>query len=121
MSRTYGTGSIRLRPDGHWEYRVYDRETRKQRTYRGATKADALAGPTRAAEHARRDAVAAHDVTTADYLTGWLTARRAAVRASTWKRNASMLQCWVIPALGAKRLRDVTSDDLHALYATAGK
>jgi integrase len=122
MNRSsYGTGSIRLRADGRWEYRVYDREAKKQKTYRGATKAEAMAGPRRAHEVAVRAAQDAQDVTVADFLTGWLSARRPVVRASTWKRNASMLDCWVLPALGAKRLRDVTADDLHALYETAGK
>src|ERR1019366_6727411 len=80
---------------------------------------EALAGPTRTAEAARRDAVAAADVTVADYAGRWSVNRRLAVRVSTIRHNASALTKWILPAIGGRKLRTVTVDDVRAIQAAA--
>ncbi len=113
-----GSGTLRQRGE-RWEYRVS--VDGKQRSFYGASKAEALAGPTRAVEAARRDAVAAADVTVAAYVDRWTVNRRSAVRASTIRHNASSLSKWVLPAIGSRKLRTLTVDDVRAVQATAAK
>ena len=115
----YGDGRLRERSDGRWEFRkVIDG---KRRSFYGASQSEALAGPTRAAETAHRDAVAAADVTVAEYVARWTVNRRSAVRASTVRHNASSLNKWVLPAIGSRKLRTVTVDDVRAVQAAASK
>jgi integrase len=113
----YGDGKLRERADGRWEFRkVIDG---KRRSFYGASRSEALAGPTRASETARRDAETAADVTVADYAARWTANRRSAVRASTIRHNASALSKWVLPAIGGRKLRTVTVDDVHGVQAAA--
>ncbi len=112
-----GEGTLRERPDGRWELRrVIDG---RQRSFYGASRSEALAAPTRAAESARRDAEAAADVTVAAYVARWTVNRRSAVRASTIRHNASSLSKWVLPAIGSRKLRTLTVDDVRAIQAAA--
>jgi len=112
-----GEGTLRERPDGRWELRrVIDG---RQRSFYGASRSEALAAPTRAAEGARRDAEAAADVTVAAYVARWTVNRRSAVRASTIRHNSSSLSKWVLPAIGNRKLRTITADDVRAVQAAA--
>jgi integrase len=113
----YGDGKLRERADGRWEFRkVIDG---KRRSFYGASRSEALAGPTRATENARRDVESAADVTVATYADRWSLNRRSAVRASTIRHNASALSKWVLPAIGTRKLRTLTVDDIRAVQATA--
>ncbi len=118
------TGATWRRKDGRWEHkRTIDG---RQRAFYGRTASEAEAGPARWASAQARDAQDAHsaalaaaDVTVAAFAARWLDVRKATVRTSTARHNASAVHRWIIPVLGGKVLRLLTVDDVRSLHAAA--
>jgi integrase len=93
----------------------------QRQSYYGPTRADALAGPERAANHDHRQAAARDRATVADFAAEWLAAARQTVKPGTHRKYASVIATHVLPTLGKLRLADVRPDHLTALYATLAK
>lgn len=109
-----GSGTLRQRGE-RWEYRVS--VDGRQRSFYGASRAEALAGPTRATEAARRATVAAADVTLSAFAARWLESRKTTVRTSTARHNASAIARRILPVLGDRKLRTLTVADVQAFHA----
>jgi hypothetical protein len=57
-------------------------------------------------------------ITVAAYLQGeWLPAVKASIRAGTWDHYANMVDAYVVPRIGARKLAEVLPTQLNALYA----
>ena len=115
LRRTPGSGSLRQRPDGRWELRVFDGV--RQRSFYGATKADALAGPQRIVNREHRKAATVTNASVETFFRQWLDATRQTVKPATWRKYDSAIRLHALPTLGRLRLTDVRPDHLTALYA----
>jgi len=56
--------------------------------------------------------------TLGDYLEIWLAGIRGDLRPSTFNWYRSKVRCYITPALGARKLRDLTREEIRAFYAT---
>ena len=97
--RPNGTGSLRQRRDGRWEYRVVI--AGRQRSFYGRTEADALSAPERA-PHSGHDAV-----TVAAFMSDWVAGTRQSMRPNTYLSYESAVRVHINPALGGMRLTEL--------------
>lgn len=88
--------------------RVYGRTTREARDKLTDKRRELRLGAT----------TPAATITLAAYLTDWLEARRATVRPSTWRTHEMYVRVYLIPALGRRRLVELTARDVAAALAT---
>jgi len=119
--RGQGEGSIFQRKDGAWVAQVdrgWQNGRRVRETLYAKTRADARAKLT-AALKAKRDGLPIFDErrTVAAFLSEWLTAKRASVRPSTWRRYEASVRLHLLPNIGHLRLTQLGPADLQALYA----
>jgi hypothetical protein len=54
--------------------------------------------------------------TLAEFLPEWLQAIKSTVRQNTWECYRTDVECRLIPALGARRLDELTAPELNAFY-----
>jgi integrase len=116
--RGNGEGSIRLRRDGRWEITVTDPATSKRRSAYAKTEAEA--------KRLLRQMTAKADVGVpvldagaliVHYATAWLEDRAGRRRAeSTVREYAYRFERWILPAIGQRRLRDLTVIDVEDLF-----
>jgi integrase len=99
-----------------WSRRGPDgRRRRLTATVRGGVRA-ARARERELLEARDRAAVPDARTTLADYLSAWLTVRRAELAPQTWARYESLLRVHVVPHIGALRLRELQPWHLRELY-----
>lgn len=114
-----GTGSLRQRGPNTWELRVSLGVDPVTRRYRQATKTvrgnKTDARRALAAFMARHGAHTAADITFGAHAEEWLAG--AELANTTRRRYRSLLDTWVLPALGALKLAKVTAYALDRLYA----
>lgn len=121
--RGQGDGSVYQLPDGRWRAQVFrgysPAGTRLYRTRTVPTKT--------AAKTALRDLLrdqhtgAAPEVsrgtTVKTWSEQWLAAHQRAVRPKTYATDAGAVRKWVIPAVGGRRLDQITPGDVRAVAA----
>jgi integrase len=121
--RTYGTGSIRQRPDGRFEATArlgkgpggrYQRRSVYGRT-RGEVQAK-LRGLLRA--HAQGETPILNRLLARDYLEQWLTLTLPTLGKHTGDSYKTCIRSHAIPAIGYVKLAEVTPFHLHTLYAS---
>jgi integrase len=116
-----GDGSVYKRGTGYEAAITVDG---KRRTQRAKTRADAEAALRRL--RALRDTGGLPrkaDITTAEFLTFWLTQRKPFLRYNTWRRYSEYVNGHAIPAIGAiplVRLGAIHLDGLYAACLTKG-
>jgi len=103
-----GTGTLRKRKDGLFEYKVW-REGKRLSFY-GKTRAEAL----RKAEVPKTTKETVHG-----YLVEWLDERRGSIRASTWRRYETTVRNGLIPNLPDVKLGALTISHVKALNEDA--
>ena len=120
--RGNGEGSITHRKDGRWMGQItvgHDSKTGrlKRRTFYGKTRrvvADKLA---QAAVELRAGRFAqATTVTVGEWISAWLERYARTKRTSTWENYESLARVHVVPALGAKKLRELRPEHLQLFY-----
>lgn len=116
--RGNGEGSIRLRRDGRWEVSVTDPSTKKRRSAYAKSEAEA--------KRILRQMTSKADVGVpvldagaliAHYAEVWLKDRAGRRRAeSTIREYEYRFDRWILPAIGHRRLRDLTVVDVEDLF-----
>jgi integrase len=120
--RTYGTGSIRQRPDGRFEAtarlgRGPDGRYQRRSVY-GRTRSEVQAKlRTVLRAYAQGDVPVIHRLTTRDYLEQWLTLTLPTLGNHTGDSYRTCIYGHAIPAIGYLKLAEVTPFHLHTLYA----
>lgn len=118
--RQYGTGTIFQRKDGRWVGRYRDGYTAtgnyRYRTVTAATEAACKTALNKAMRDQKRDDQAAgtdSKATVKQWCEKWLQLREAQVRPKTWATDRSAVTGWIVPQIGARKLADLTPDDLR--------
>ncbi|HCS2945718.1 TPA: hypothetical protein OQU49_004317, partial [Shigella flexneri] len=118
--RQYGTGTVFERADGRWVGRFRDGYTATGNyRYRTVTAPDedrcktALRKAIRDQARAQQDTSADRKATVKQWCEKWLTLREAQVRPKTWATDRSAITGWIVPQIGARKLADLTPDDLR--------
>jgi integrase len=117
--RGNGEGNLRRRGDGLWEarYCVVDDGKQSRRSVYGRTR-DEVARKLRAALKARDDG-APQPVgreTVAAFLARWMQGATLSLRPPSVRRYRSALDTHIVPALGARRLRELGPQHVQAFY-----
>lgn len=121
MALRHGDGTVFQRKDGKWIGRYRDGYTDA-----GAYRYRTVTGPTqketerrlKAAVRKRREGEEAGldpSMTVARWLETWLPIRQTKVAPKTYSDDASSARRWVIPALGQRKLAELTPNDLRNL------
>lgn len=124
MALKYGEGSVYQRKDGTWIGKYRDGYTES-----GAYRYRTVTGPTekqtetklKAALRKRREGESRgidERMTVARWIDAWLPVRKTAVAPKTYSDDLSAARRWVVPALGQKRLTDLSPADVRHLDAT---
>jgi integrase len=121
--RTYGTGSIRQRPDGRFEATARLGKSPsghyQRRSVYGRTRSEVqakLRNVLRA--HAQGEVPIVHRLLTRDYLEQWLTLTLPTLGKYTGDSYRTCIRSHAIPAIGYLKLAEVTPFHLHTLYAS---
>jgi integrase len=120
--RGRGEGGIRQRPDGRWEATLdlgWKSGKRVRRYFYGRTRSEAAEKLRKAqAKNDRGLPVGDNRTTVATQLERWLTLqRRSGKAANTIAQYEWAIRNHLVPALGHKRLVDLTADDVDDLLA----
>lgn len=114
--RSKGEGTVRQREDGRWEGRVTIEG--KRFSYFGKTPSEVTQRMRAATDNHKRGFQPNESRERLDhYLESWLTVIEASVSPSTFKHDAARIRNHIIPALGKRRLTDLTPADIEALMA----
>ena len=112
----YGAGSIDPSGEGSWRLRYRIEGKRFSKVVQG-TKGEAAKELRRMLHSADvGQHVAPDKVTLGAWIETWLTLVERNVNARTWERDAQLLRCHVVPALGARQLQKIAPTDIDALY-----
>ncbi len=120
--RGNGEGSITHRRDGRWMGQItvgHDPKTGrlKRRTFYGKTRreiSDKLANAITELQNGRF--AQATTLTVAEWISAWLDRYAQTKRTSTWENYESLARVHIVPALGAKKLRDLRPEHLQLFY-----
>lgn len=118
--RQYGTGTVFERKDGRWVGRFRDGYTTtgnyRYRTVTAATEKACKAALTKAMRDTKRDqqdTSTDRKATVKQWCEKWLQLRESQVRPKTWATDRSAVTGWIVPQIGARKLADLTPDDLR--------
>lgn len=118
--RQYGTGTIFERKDGRWVGRYRDGYTAtgnyRYRTVTATTEKackTALAKAMRDTKRGQQDTSTDRKATVKQWCEKWLQLRESQVRPKTWATDRSAVTGWIVPQIGARRIADLTPDDLR--------
>lgn len=132
--RQYGTGSETRRADGTWVARFeagFTRTGGRRRisvTFRppqGMSERAALAELRRRVAAKRKQVAelgfgdAPGRLTVRAWSEVWLHRRQTSVRATSWGADASAVRVWIVPAIGHRRLEQLTPGDVHSVVSAA--
>ncbi len=125
--RQHGTGTVYQRKDGRWIGRY-----RNGFTASGSVAYKSVSAPTEKACRAalnkalldrnrEDDGGIDPKMTVKRWIDIWLPIRKTKVRPKTYSDDQSSARRWIIPAVGARRLADLTPADFRKLTATIHK
>lgn len=123
----YGDGTVFQAADGRWVARLPytdDKGVKRRAERKTRTKADAVKALRELRRRADDGGVVVEDsATVAAYVTRWVgTTLAASDRAAATKATyETLLRVHVVPALGAKRLRDLTAADVETFLLAMGE
>lgn len=116
MRRTYGEGSIRQKPNGHWEGRISIHGERK--SFSGKTKKEVADKMKRCKAEATLGLyVKDPKITFSEWLRIWLDSYCLSVKDTTKAKYASDIRLYVEPGLGKISLGKLSGADIQACYA----
>lgn len=119
--RQYGTGGVHLRSDGRWAGTVEAGYTatgaRRRITVYGRTEAEAK---TKLKDKQRQISTEGAPTTSARttvkaWSDEWLAMTRSAKRAGPWATDASAVRRWIVPAIGHRRLEQLSPGDIRSV------
>ena len=116
-----GDGGIRRRPDGLWEARycvVIDGIAHRRSVY-GRTR-DEIGRKLRVALKARDDGMPLPMTreTVGEFLARWIDGAAPSLRPPSVRRYRNVLDGYIIPAIGNRRLRDLQPYEVQVLYSS---
>jgi integrase len=118
--RANGEGTVSERKDGRWEARYFVREDGqwRRRSLYGKTKAEA-SRKLREALRNRGQGVPTPrgSATVGDFLAAWLDGVEPSLKLQSRRRYRQVVAQYLIPALGRRKLVDLSPEDLQAFYA----
>ena len=118
--RANGEGTVSERADGRWEARYFAREDGqwRRRSLYGKTKAEAnrklreaLRNRDQGVPTPRSSAVLG------DFLVTWLAGVEPSLKLQSRRRYRQVVEDYLVPSLGRRKLVDLSPEDLQAFYA----
>jgi integrase len=116
-------GSVRRRGDGRWQVRVYlgrDPATRRirlrERTVRGTKKEAERVLSELLTEADQQPLSDKHDITVGQLLEAWLAQNESDFSPKTVLETRGFIKRTIVPAIGGRRVVDLTTRDLDAFY-----
>lgn len=125
--RQHGTGTVYQRKDGRWIGRYRNGYTASgaiaYKSVSATTEKACKAALNRALLDRNREADQGIDpkMTVKRWIDIWLPIRKTKVRPKTYSDDQSSALRWIVPAIGARRLADLTPADFRKLAATIQK
>lgn len=119
--RSYGDGSVFQRKDGKWVGQFYAGYTPSGNRRRKSVIADTQnKARTRLRiamrEHAAGETTIDPRATVKAWCDEWLPRQRERVRPAAWNADRGAVANWIIPAIGARKLTDLTPADVRKVH-----